>query len=167
MTHKPFVFAFAAVLLLSLVCLHDAHGAGQPPVSPKTQQRLAAKYPNQKVVNWCSGAFAGKEINASVVVLHDQKKKEFLVLWLMAKDIQELDTIPQTEASSDFELQCMNAKEAKELQDTLQNSEGISSSVEIPKDAGAVCYFIDPAIANCWSLDRATGQLVRVGAWEV
>jgi hypothetical protein len=165
MRRKSLISVLGIVLLPSSALISTAFGTDQPPVSPEIQQKLAKKYPNQKIVNWCSGRFLGKNTDA-VAVLRNQARKEFLVVWVMTEGIQELDTVAQSDSSSEFELQCINAKEAKELQHTLQHSEGISSSVEIPTAAGAVCYFIDATVANCWSLNLSTGGLVRVGAWE-
>ncbi len=165
MARKSLMLPFVAVLFFSVARISNAFGADQPPISREIRQKVAVKYANQKIVNWCSGRFVRKDTDA-VVVLHNQSKKEFLVIWVMTGGIQELDRVPQTDSSSEFELQCMNPNEAKELQDTLRHSGAVTSSVEIPKGAGAVCYFIDETIANCWSLDRATGQLARVGAWE-
>jgi hypothetical protein len=165
MARKAFAFAFGLALFLPVISIGTAVGADQPSVSSEIREKLAKNYPNQKIVNWCSGNFAGKATDA-IAVLRNQAKKQFLVVWVMSGDIQELDTVAQTDSSSEFELQCLNPKDAKELQDTLQHSEGINSSVEIPKGSGAVCYFTDATVANCWSLNRASGRLVRVGAWE-
>ncbi len=165
MARRSFILAFAAMLFVLAFRISDAFGADPPPISREIQQRVLTKHAGHKIVNWCSGTFVRKDTDA-VVVLQNQSTKEFLVVWVMPGGIQELDRVQLTDSSSEFELQCMNPKEAKELQDTLRHSEGISTSVEIPKGAGAVCYFIDETVANCWSLDRATGELVRVGAWE-
>ncbi len=154
------------VFTLSFILIGSAFGGDQQPLSGEIKKQLSTKYPNHKVVNWCTGKFVGKEADA-VAVLRDESKKQFLVLWVMSQGgIQELDSVAQTDSPTEFELQCMDAKEAKETQDTLQHSEGISSSLKVLKGLGAVCYFIDQNVANCWSLDRPSGHLVRIGAWE-
>lgn len=165
MARKSLILAFGVALCLLVGSDIHPLGGDQPSIGREIQQKVIKNYPNHKIVNWCSGKFAGRELDA-VVVLRNPAKKEFLVLWVMSQGgIQELDSVPQTDAT-DFELECLNAKDAKQLQDTLEASEGISSSVKIPEGSGAVCYFIDEAIANCWSLDSTSGRLVRVGAWE-
>ena len=166
MARKHLAFTFGIALFFLAVSISSAFGGNQAPVSPEIHQRLAKTYPNLKMVNGCSGKFVGKETDA-IAVLHNPVKKEFLVVWVMSQGkVQELDSVAQTGSSTEFELQCLSPREAKGLQDTLQKSEGVSSSVKIPKGSGAVCYFIDSAVANCWSLDRASGRLVRAGAWE-
>jgi hypothetical protein len=166
MARKYLIFAFNVALFLPAVSISSAFGGNPSPVSPEIQQRLTKKYPNQKMVNGCNGKFLGKESDA-VAVLHNPAKKEFLVVWVMSQgEIQELAPVAQTDTSAELELQCMDAKEAKERQDALKDSEGISSSLAIPKGSGAVCYFINYTEANCWTLDRASGRLIRAGGWE-
>lgn len=161
MVRKALIFA------IGIAFISGAFGGDRPPLSPEIQHQLTAKYPHAKVVNWCSGKFVGKDADA-VTVLQDESKKQFLIMWVMSQGgIQELDSVAQTDLpTTEFELQCMDAKKAKDMQDTLQDSEGISSSLKVLKGLGAVCYFIDCCIANCWSLDRASGRLIRVGGWE-
>lgn len=166
MTHKSLVFAFGIALLIPVVSVSGAFGGDRPSINPEVQQTLAKNYPNHKMVHWCSGKFAGKSADA-IVVLHNLAKKEFLVVWVMSQGgIQELDTVAPTATNTDVDLDCMNAKDAKELQDTLDTSEAITSSVKVPKGSGAVCYFVDENVSTCWSLDRASGRLVRIGGWE-
>ncbi len=156
----------ALIFTLVVLFIGSAFGGDKPPLSSEIQKQLSTKYPKHTVVNWCSGKFVGKETNA-VAVLRDPAKKEYLVVWAMSPGgIQELDAVPQTDSSPEFELQCMDAKEAKETQNTLEHSEAITSSLKVLKGLGAVCYFIDENIANCWSLDRPSGRLIRIGAWE-
>ncbi len=160
MARKALIFA------LGVLFIGSAFGGDQPPLSGEIQKQLSTKYPQHKVVSWCSGNIVGTETNAAVA-LRDRSKKDYLVVWGMAQaGIQELASVEQTDASAEFELDCYDAKGAKEIEDTLQHSEGISSSLKVLKGLGAVCYFIDQNVANCWSLDRPSGRLVRIGAWE-
>src|SRR5262245_38100009 len=159
MARKALVFAIV-VLLIS-----GAYGGEQPPLSPGIQQQLTAKYPNQKLVNWCSGKFVGKDTNA-IAVLRDESKKQFLVLWVMPPGgIQELASVAQFDTSNEFDMQCLNAKEAKEVEYTSQHSETIHSDMKVLKGLGAVCYFIDNTTSDCWSLHRSSGKLVKIGGW--
>jgi hypothetical protein len=166
MACRCLIFAVGIALFFPAISVSSGFGGDQSPLSPEIQKRLSKTYPNLKIVNGCSGKFVGKETDA-ITVLHNRAKKEFLVVWVMLEGhIQELDSVSQADSSTEFDLQCLSPKEAKELEDTLQRSEGVTSSVKIPKGSGAVCYFIDSAVANCWSLDRASGRLIRAGAWE-
>ncbi len=153
-------------LSLAAVCISSVFAGDAPPLSRDLQRQLTSEYPNDKVVNWCSGKFVGKETNA-VAVLRVDSKREFLVVWVTPPgSIQELDSVPQADAASAFELQCLDAKQAEERQQILRNSEAITSSLKVLKGHGAVCYFTDNTTAKCWSLDRTSGRLIEVGGWQ-
>lgn len=152
---------------LLLGCLVAAGQSGDPAARPprEIQQQLAKKYPKQAMVNWCGGRFLGKPANA-VAVVHDAAKKTFLVVWISpAGEAQELDSVAQSGADSKFELQCLDASQAKEREDVLQHSEAIESSLQVPTGEGAARYFTDTTTAKCWSLDRTSGKLKEVGGW--
>ncbi len=161
------IFAAGLVFMLpALTSVNSGAAQDKPAPSRVIQQKLTHKYPGQKIVNWCSGKFVGRDADA-VAVLHNQAKKQFLVVWVMSNaGIQELDSVAQDESDPGFELQCLDAKEAKERQADFQTLEAIEGSLEAPEGLGAVCYFTDSTSAKCWSLDRASGRLVEVGGWQ-
>lgn len=74
----------ALIFALGVLFVGSAFGGDQRPLSSEIQKQLSTKYPNHKVVNWCSGKFVGKEQDA-VAVLRDESKKQFLVLWVMSQ----------------------------------------------------------------------------------
>lgn len=161
------IFAAGLVFMLAALCSANP-GAGEEKPAPSRviQQKLTHKYPGQKIVNWCSGKILGRGADA-VAVLHNQAKKQFLVLWVTSNaGIQELDSVAQDESDPGFELQCLDANEAKQRKTDFQTLEAIEGTLEAPEGLGAVCYFTDSTSAKCWSLDRASGRLVEVGGWQ-
>lgn len=160
---RLFTLALTLAFFLSSVCVHDAFGAEQAVLSNDMQQLLIKKYPNHKLVNSCHGTFVGKPSDA-VAVLHNEAKKEFLVLWVMSSgNIQQLDSVMQAQA--DFELQCFDTKEAKKQEYLVFHTPTIEGDLKVRKGQGTVCYFTDDTTAKCWSLDRASGQLIAIGGW--
>jgi hypothetical protein len=160
-SHFPLAFALAFVVLAGYTC--NAFGADQAVLSNDVQQLLANKYPNHKLVKSCSGSFVGKHDDA-IAVLRSEARKEFVVLWVMSDGkTQELDVV--TQAEPEFELQCMDAKEAKEREHDVHTTDTITGTLKARKGLGAVCYFSDDTTAKCWSLNRASGRLIEIGGW--
>ncbi len=160
---KRFALALAVTLFLSMFCVHNIFAADQGGLSDKMQHLLADKYPNHKVVKSCSGNFVGKPTDA-IAVINNAANKEFIVLWVMSDgNIQQLDAVIQAEP--EFELQCMDAKEAKGREHDVHTTDTIVGTLKALKGLGAVCYFSDDTTAKCWSLDRATGRLIEIGGW--
>ncbi len=164
MVRKFLSSAFGMALLLASAFISTASSSDQPIVSRKIEQTLTSKYPSHKLVNACSGKFVGRA-NDAVAVLHNQAKKEFLVVWVTSQGaVQVLDSVTQTEP--EFEIECMDAKEAKEREYDVHHTETIEGSLRVPKGLGAVCYFIDETTAKCWTLDHASGRLMEIGGWQ-
>ena len=155
--------AFALAFVLSEICARQAYGADQAVLGDDLQQLLVKKYPNHQVVKSCSGKFVGKQSD-TVAILRNQAKKEFLVLWVRSNgNIQQLDSVMQAEP--DFDLQCLDAKEAKKQEYIVYHTETIEGTLKVRNGLGAVCYFTDNTTAKCWSLDRASGRLIEIGGW--
>ncbi len=160
---RHLTLALAAMLFLSTFCVYNVFAADQGALSDDMQQLLADKYPNHKVAKSCSGTFVGKP-NDAIAVINNGAKKEFIVLWVMSNgNVQQLDSVIQAEP--EFEMQCMNAKEAKEREHDVHTTDTIVGTLRALKGLGAVCYFSDDTTAKCWSLDRATGRLIEIGGW--
>ncbi len=163
MLGRLLMLGFALALCVSAVCVDNVFAADQEMLNNDVQQLLADKYPNHKIVKSCSGSFVGKPTDA-IAVVNNAAKKEFIVLWVMSDgNIQQLDAV--TQAEPEFELQCLDAKEAKEREHDVHTTDTITGTLKALKGLGAVCYFSDDTTAKCWSLDRASGRLIEIGGW--
>ena len=145
-------------------------------ISPAVRNALAAHYPHQRISNACAGRFIGAK-SSYVVALQDPVQRTFTIVWVKADgEIQQLDSISGEAAATisgqknpgaaPFELQCMDAKQAREFIKRGANSEALDFRVRVRSGAGAVCYFTNATTADCWTLDRRTGALVGAGGWQ-
>jgi hypothetical protein len=160
---RHLIFTIVVALVVSVVVVNNALAADQAVLSEEMQNAVSNKYPNHKLVKSCSGDFVGKHDNA-IAIVHNEASKEFVVLWIMSDgNIQQLDAV--TQAEPEFELQCVDAKEAKEREHDVHTTDTITGTLKALKGLGAVCYFSDDTTAKCWSLDRASGRLIEIGGW--
>lgn len=155
------------LLLSSLACWVASVAAEEhSKPGPALQQKLAGKYPGQRLLNSCDGAFLGRRGDA-VVALYDAAEKRVTVAWAPRQgEIQQLDSLAEQGEAKDFELQCHSAKQVDELRQTLRSSETIENFLKVPAGAGAVCYFTDQTTAKCWALDAKSGKLIEAGGWQ-
>lgn len=131
----------------------------------RIQQALAKKYPGEQVAASCGGSFLDRPHHAAVV-LHRPSTKHFRVLWAAPDGrVQELQSIAEFGAVSELELKCLDRKQAQQLKETLQHSEAIRDFLHVPAGRGALCYFVEPTQAACWTTD-ASGRLITAGGWE-
>ncbi len=113
----------------------------------------------------CSAKFAGLP-NDTIVVNFDKATSHYKVLWVNAKkESKTLDTVKKTDDSK-FEIQCLDAKGAEEIKKNVSNSEIIHDFLKIPKDKGALCYFVDDTMTKCWSYDEKTKTFINAGGWQ-
>lgn len=111
----------------------------------------------------CAGDFMGLK-GESVNVTTD--KKVFRVTWINVKgEKRELDSIKKFN-DEQFELQCMNAKDALAHEKSINESEGIHGFLRNPLKSGLLCYFIDETQAKCWAYDKTKKALVEAGGWS-
>lgn len=155
----------AACLAIALIMNPGFATATDAPKSA-VKKALAKKYPREAIVNWCDGNFLGKPGDI-VAVLSDESRKQFRVVWVTThKNIQELQSVSRFSPDASFELKCLDATKAKELQNTLRTSESIVDFLKIPEGAGALCYFTDYTTAQCWSADKKSDTLIDAGGWQ-
>ena len=150
-------------LSLSLMLLSTASAVAQG-VSPKTKAALSAKYPGEEAVASCSAGAVGNRLDGFAALYNSSDKQTRVVAIDKEGGVRELDVIPSTDGSS-FELQCLNAKEAKERKKVLRESETIRDFLHVPTGRGAVCYFTSDTETKCWSTDK-DGKLIDVGGWQ-
>lgn len=126
---------------------------------------LAAKYPAETIVTWCGGGFLGDR-SGGVAALYNSEKRSYRVVWLThGSSVRELQTVPAFEAGVQFELQCLDAKAARERKQTLEHSEAIRDFLHLPAGHGALCYFVSETETKCWSTDKK-GNLLAIGGWQ-
>lgn len=112
----------------------------------------------------CSGDFL--ELKGEAVVVTSVDKKIYKVTWINTKgEKRELDSINKFN-DEQFELQCMNAKEALAHEKSINESEGIHGFLKMQKGSGLLCYFTDQTQAKCWAYDKTKKALVEAGGWS-
>lgn len=133
-------------------------------LADKVKDALAAKYPGEQIVASCSTAILGntRDVFAALYGAHDKRIRVISVM--QNGGTREIDVVPATRGSS-FELQCLNAKEAKQRKKVLGESETIRDFLRVPAGRGAVCYFTSDTETKCWSKDKS-GKLIEVGGWQ-
>ena len=164
LSHYGLLFRSAA-LTAGLLLLPGTAAPDDKTLDPKVRQALADKYPGEPAVGWCGGNFLGR-LRGTAVTLHDPVRKTFRVLWMENSGrIQELQTLPAFGPPSELELRCLEAKQARQLKQTLRHSEAIHDFLRVPAGKGALCYFVEPTQTKCWSMD-SKGKLADAGGWQ-
>ncbi len=133
-------------------------------LSEASRSRLSTKFPGETIVASCSAMAIGRTLDSFAAVYSSSEEKVRVVAVAKNGDVRDLDVVPAFRGTS-FELQCLNAREAKERKKVLGESEAIRDFLKVPAGRGAVCYFTSETETKCWSTDK-DGKLIDAGGWQ-
>lgn len=155
--HRKFLAIFLALVSSGANAAEEADKA--------VRDRLAAllnapEYKGSVVVNYCIADFDmdGKVDYAFGTVINSQMSG----IYVVQLGDRLIELAPHNTGS---DLQCLDARKAGELNNTIEASEGIHGGIESSGPGDIVCGFVNETEAVCWKYDKSTNSFVVVGGW--
>ena len=145
----------AAVLVFA-----SAADADQPKLPQVLEAQLARLNLAGAVVSWCAvnvgAALSGVH---AVAVANEKGSGEYLVVGMTQTPI----ALGSFEGSAD--LSCYSPQQARDLDSSIRDSEGIEGGIEPKGETTVVCGFVDATLAKCWQHQDSNNAFAEVGWW--
>ncbi len=129
---------------------------------PEHISKIAANAsPGGVAIAWCEGKVAGNHENAwSAVAVAHKANAGIYVLDHASKSIQ------LGRFSGKPEVQCMSIAQARKLNESIGQSEGIHGGMELSGNGPVACVFVEPTRVACWQYSARKSSFIRAGGWS-
>jgi hypothetical protein len=129
---------------------------------PKHISKIASTAsPSGVAVAWCEGKVSGNHENVwSAVAVAREADGGIYVVHHASKSIQ------LGRFSGTPEVQCMSVAQARKLNGSIGQSEGIHGGVELSGNGPVVCVFVEPTKTECWQYSARKSSFIRAGGWS-
>lgn len=147
---------FIAIVASAAIC--PASLAAPP---PHIAEVAAGAFPDGAAVAWCEGRTSENldDHLYAVAVAHGQNGGTYLIHHAgKSTSIGDFSSSP--------EVQCMPVAQARKLNETIKQSEGIHGGMELSGPGAVVCVFVEPTQAECWQYSPSKRSFFRAGGWE-
>lgn len=172
------VLGLIPLLVACATALPRARPASEDPDSPESSvpQRVVAAvgeaYPSGRIVAACRGRLVpGSSVKDWALVIH-QPDRHLLMLTAYRGDgtgpLARLEVQRRgapAEHVGQQELRCLTTEESRQINVTLQESEGVHGRL-LPADGlDLFCHSDSEPAFNCYQVDVRTGRFRSVGGW--
>ncbi|HEX7705372.1 MAG TPA: hypothetical protein VF701_02840 [Thermoanaerobaculia bacterium] len=145
-------------ILLALLVALTAQAGNVP---PSLQKALTEAGVEESAVAWCACELQPSHpVAFAVAVTSDEDSGRHIVV---AADGRSWELAPFSGAA---DLACYSVEEARQLHETIQQSETVEGSIAPRGSSTVICGFTEDTNAVCWQYSPDEDGFVRVGAWQ-
>lgn len=158
------------------VNLDEQHKKTAAGIGESASAYIEKRYKGHKALEFCSGTFATEGEIEYVTALYDKKSAKVVYLIMLQKDyevykshellVQDINSAKEVLDGVDF--QCLPIMQAKRLNKSIQESEGINGNIETRNYFDTICIWDTKNLQNsCFQFDLKKGEFVGTGGWSL
>ncbi|MEO8193498.1 MAG: hypothetical protein ABI681_06580 [Gemmatimonadales bacterium] len=108
---------------------------------------------------WCRGEFRGKTPAYAVAISDESGGGRYVIIK------RDASVVKLAAFAGTADLSCYTPAQARELDRSIRDSEGVHGTVTLRWSTTVVCGFVDDTHSICWQYSPVRQAFVKVGEW--